>query len=142
MNDARQVPNPSVFAECGLLPPEAADCATALAAGRRRPERCKTQDQELKRESFPCLINPASTSTYSARKSVRRTRAAPAFGLARRMADRCKTPNQDLEQLSLPSLLNSVESSSYLVRKSVLTTPDAARHSSVTTPPSTDAEAH
>jgi hypothetical protein len=29
MNKARQVPKPSALAERGLLPPEAADCATA-----------------------------------------------------------------------------------------------------------------
>src|SRR6185437_10599374 len=77
MNEARQVPKPSVLAERGLLPPEAADCATALAAERRRPESCKNRDQELKRERFPCLINSAGSSTYPARKSVRRTRATP-----------------------------------------------------------------
>jgi hypothetical protein len=53
------------------------DCATALAAERRRPERCKNRDQELKREPFPCLINSAGSSTYPARKSVRSTRATP-----------------------------------------------------------------
>lgn len=77
MNEVRQVPKPSVLAERGLLPPEAADCATALAAERRRPERCKNRDQGLKREPFPCLINSAGSSTYPARKSVRRTRATP-----------------------------------------------------------------
>jgi hypothetical protein len=77
MNKARQVPKPSALAERGLLPPEAADCATALAAESRRPERCKNRDQELKREPFPCLINSAGSYTYPTRKSVRRTRATP-----------------------------------------------------------------
>ena len=31
----------------------------------------------MKREPFPCLINSAGSSTYPARKSVRRTRATP-----------------------------------------------------------------
>jgi hypothetical protein len=35
MPEARQVPKPSVLPERGLLPPEAADCATALAAEER-----------------------------------------------------------------------------------------------------------
>lgn len=81
MNETRQIPKLSVLTERGLLPPEAADCATALAAERRRPERCNNLDQELKREWFPCLITSAGSSTYPARKSVRRTRATP-HGLA------------------------------------------------------------
>src|SRR5215469_7934455 len=80
MNEAHQFPKPSVLAERGLLPPEAADRATALAAERRRPERCRNRDQELKREPFPCLINSAGSSTYPARKSVRRPRATPRIG--------------------------------------------------------------
>jgi hypothetical protein len=77
MNKARQVPKPSALTERGLLPPEAADCATALAAERRRPERCRNRDQELKREPIPCLINSAGSYTYPTRKSVRMTRATP-----------------------------------------------------------------
>ena|SRR5579883_2311294 len=49
----------------------------AFGAARRRPDRCKIQDQELKTESLACLINSAGSSTYPTRKSVRTTRATP-----------------------------------------------------------------
>jgi hypothetical protein len=49
----------------------------AFGAARRRPDRCKIQDQELKTEPLPCLINSAGSSTYPTRKSVRTTRATP-----------------------------------------------------------------
>lgn len=51
MNEARQGPKPSILAERGLLLPEAADCATALAGERRRPERCRNRDQEIEIKS-------------------------------------------------------------------------------------------
>ncbi len=47
----------------------------AFGAAHRRPNRCKIQDQELKTEPLPCLINSAGLSTYPTRKSVRTTRA-------------------------------------------------------------------
>ena len=50
MSEAANYRNASVPVERGLLPPKAADCATALAAERRRPERCRDRDQELKKE--------------------------------------------------------------------------------------------
>ena len=49
----------------------------AFGAARRRPDRCKIQDQELKTEPLPCLINSAGSSTYPTWKSVRTIRAAP-----------------------------------------------------------------
>jgi hypothetical protein len=52
----------------------------AFGAARRRPDRCKIQDQELKTEPLPCLINSAGSSTYPTRKSVRTTRATPRYG--------------------------------------------------------------
>jgi hypothetical protein len=51
----------------------------AFGAARRRPDRCKIQDQELKTEPLPCLINSAGSSTYPTRKSVRTTRATPEY---------------------------------------------------------------
>ena len=52
----------------------------AFGAARRRPDRCKIQDQELKTEPLPCLINSAGSSTYPTRKSVRTTQATPPIG--------------------------------------------------------------
>ena len=49
----------------------------AFGAARRRPDRCKIQNQELKTEPLPCLINSAGSPTYPTRKSVRTTRATP-----------------------------------------------------------------
>ena len=53
----------------------------AFGAARRRPDRCKIQDQELKTEPLPCLINSAGSSTYPTRKSVRTTQATPLLRL-------------------------------------------------------------
>ena len=50
----------------------------AFGAARRRPDRCRIHDQELKTEPLPCLVNSAGSSTYPTRKSVRTTRATPA----------------------------------------------------------------
>ena len=51
----------------------------ASGAARRRPDRCKIQDQELKTEPLPCLINSAGSSTYPTWKSVRTIRATPRY---------------------------------------------------------------
>ena len=48
-----------------------------FAAERRRCDKHRIEDQELKRRPFPCLINSAAPSTYRLGKSVRTTRATP-----------------------------------------------------------------
>ena len=55
----------------------------AFGVARRKSDRCKNPDEELKTKPLSCLINSAGPSTYPARKSVRTTRAtSPRKGVA------------------------------------------------------------